>query len=186
MELCAEKVYSLMLSRTEPHGAESRCHLVFLLSRLGENTCSLFNRFKVWKDIFHCSFEMVLWHQCDFGLFWDIVDGTADSALSQCGLEVLVPFLYVGVFVSPWCHSVVNRFSSSPCFGASLLIWGHELGHTLTGAAFILPWTSSGRRLLAIPQCSFSVSGLYCFRLLFKKNHTKIGILLFCWAVSLL
>lgn len=45
----------------------------------------------------HCSWK----HKHDIGLFQEYVDGTADSALSHCGIEVLAPALDGGVLVFP-------------------------------------------------------------------------------------
>lgn len=63
----------------------------------------------------HCSCR----HKRDIGLFQEDVDGSADSALSHSGIEVLAPALDAGVLVFPLMPFTSPQFSSNPCFGAS-------------------------------------------------------------------
>lgn len=67
----------------------------------------------MWKG--HCALK----HKHDIVLFPEDVDGTADSALSHCGIEVLAPVLDGGAFVF---RSLIHSFPSNPCFDASLPI----------------------------------------------------------------
>lgn len=94
----------------EPQGAEACSHYLVTLqsleSKLAFSVLSLtkhFNLFELTGNVSLQSFEAVCSRKLepDIGLFQEAEDGSADGALSHCGIEVLAPGVDVCALVPP-------------------------------------------------------------------------------------